>query len=108
MAMPFNKSESFDEPAPELEKVEIPYNTTVFICGHSLMTCFSCSDLVKLGFKPGDIYVRLKGHMKCGVVKCGHCYIWTKNVCRDSSIFSYAQDIGEVSKRIVNGRCLNI
>ena len=86
-----------DQPAPELEKVEIPSDAKVFVCGPAVMIYFCCLDLVKLGFKPGDIYVSLEGHMKCGVGKCGHCNIGPKYVCRDGPIFTYAQ------KRVLEG-----
>jgi len=79
------------QPAPELEKVEIPSDASVFVCGPAGMIHFCCLDLVKLGFKPEDIHVSLEGHMKCGVGTCGHCNIGPKYVCRDGPIFSYAQ-----------------
>ena len=77
--------------APELEKVEIPSNAAVFVCGPAVMIHFCCLDLVKLGFNTEKIYVSLEGHMKCGVGKCGHCNIGPKYVCRDGPIFSHAQ-----------------
>ena len=80
-----------DQPAPELEKVEISSNASVFVCGPAVMIHFCCLDLVKLGFEPVDIYVSLEGHMKCGVGKCGHCNIGPKYICRDGPIFPYAQ-----------------
>ncbi|MFQ6053919.1 MAG: hydrogenase, partial [Candidatus Bathyarchaeia archaeon] len=86
-----------DQPAPGLVKVEIPSDAEVFVCGPPAMIHFCCLDLVKLGFKPEEIYVSLEGHMKCGVGKCGHCSIGPRYVCRDGPIFSYAQ------KRLLEG-----
>lgn len=80
-----------DQPAPEIEKVDIPCDSKVFVCGPAMMIRFCCLDLVELGFKPEDIYLSLEGHMKCGVGKCGHCNIGPKYICKDGPIFSYSQ-----------------
>lgn len=80
-----------DHPAPELEKVQIPEDAAIIVCGPPIMIDFSCQDLVKVGFKPEDIYISLEGHMKCGIGKCGHCNIGSKYVCKDGPIFTYAE-----------------
>jgi len=78
-------------PAPALEKVEIPKDATLIVCGPPIMIDFSCQDLVKAGFNPADIYISLEGHMKCGIGKCGHCNIGSKYVCKDGPVFTYAE-----------------
>lgn len=82
----FNK-----QPAPELEKVTIPEDATVIVCGPPVMIHFCCLDLVKAGFNPENIYLSLEGHMKCGVGKCGHCNIGPKYVCKDGPVFTYTE-----------------
>lgn len=80
-----------DQPAPELEKVKVPEDAALIVCGPPIMIDFSCQDLVKSGFKPENIYISLEGHMKCGIGKCGHCNIGSKYVCKDGPVFTYAE-----------------
>lgn len=87
-----------DQAAPELEKVKIPKDATMIVCGPPVMIHFCCLDLAKAGFKPENIYLSLEGHMKCGIGKCGHCNIGPKYVCRDGPIFTYAE------KRALEGK----
>ena len=68
-----------------------PGNTMVFLCGPSVMIKFAVRDILKLGFKEENIYASLERHMKCGIGKCGHCYIKGKYVCLDGPNFSYSQ-----------------
>jgi sulfhydrogenase subunit gamma (sulfur reductase) len=87
-----------NQAAPELEKVKIPKDATMIVCGPPVMIHFCCLDLTKAGFKPENIYLSLEGHMKCGIGKCGHCNIGPKYVCRDGPIFTYAE------KRALEGK----
>lgn len=80
-----------DHPAPELEKIEVPNDAILIVCGPPIMINFACQDLVSIGFKPENIYISLEGHMKCGIGKCGHCNIGTKYVCKDGPVFTYAE-----------------
>ncbi len=82
-----------DTPSPGLEKVEIPEDAALFVCGPPVMIHFCCLDLLKAGFKPDNIYVSLEGHMKCGIGKCGHCNVESKYVCKDGPIFTYAEKL---------------
>lgn len=68
-----------------------PGTAFVFLCGPSAMLKFAIKDILKLGFKENAIYASLERHMKCGVGKCGHCYVKGKYVCLDGPNFSYAQ-----------------
>lgn len=68
-----------------------PKTSMVFLCGPSVMIKFAIIDILKLGFKKESIYASLERYMKCGIGKCGHCYIKGKYVCTDGPNFSYAQ-----------------
>lgn len=75
-----------------LPKIKLnPKTATVFLCGPSVMIKFAIGDILKLGFKEQNIYASLERYMKCGIGKCGHCYIKGKYVCLDGPNFSYAQ-----------------
>lgn len=68
-----------------------PKRAVAFLCGPQAMLKFAIIDILKLGFKPHNIYASLERYMKCGTGKCGHCYIKEKYVCLDGPNFSYAQ-----------------
>ncbi len=68
-----------------------PKTSMVFLCGPSVMIRSAISDILKLGFREQNIYASLERYMKCGIGKCGHCYIEGKYVCTDGPTFSYTQ-----------------
>jgi NAD(P)H-flavin reductase len=55
------------------------------------MIHFTTKGLLDIGWAEEDIITTLERHMKCGVGKCGHCYIAGKYVCTDGPVFTYAQ-----------------
>lgn len=68
-----------------------PSQTIAYICGPGVMMHFVSEKLLKLGMDSSRIILSLERYMKCGVGKCGHCYIADKFVCRDGPVFSYQQ-----------------
>lgn len=75
-----------------LNKIHIDSARAIaFICGPGIMMRFTAARLVELGIKSQNINLSLERHMKCGIGRCGHCYIADKFVCRDGPIFSYEQ-----------------
>jgi len=75
-----------------LPKINVnPKTAMVFLCGPSVMIKFAIKDILRLGFKEQNIYASLERYMKCGIGKCGHCYVKGKYVCTDGPNFSYAQ-----------------
>ena len=65
-----------------------PLTTKALLCGPAIMMRFAAARLVELGMKPVDILLSLERYMKCGMGKCGHCYIADKFVCRDGPVFT--------------------
>lgn len=61
------------------------------VCGPPVMIKFTIQKLLKLGLKDENIIVSLERYMKCGVGKCGHCYLVDKYICTDGPVFSYGQ-----------------
>ena len=68
-----------------------PKTTMAILCGPPVMIKNASPDILKLGFKEDNIYVSLERYMKCGIGKCGHCYVKGKYICTDGPNFSYAQ-----------------
>ena len=65
-----------------------PRNTIALICGPSVMMRFCVNKLLKKGMVKKSILFSLKRHMKCGIGKCGHCYIGEYFVCKDGPVFT--------------------
>ena len=75
-----------------LPKIKVnPRTAMVFLCGPGVMIKFAIKDILKLGFKEQNIYASLERYMKCGIGKCGHCYVKGKYVCLDGPNFSYSE-----------------
>ncbi|MBA7624393.1 Anaerobic sulfite reductase subunit B [subsurface metagenome] len=74
-----------------LREVRHPAAYKALVCGPAIMIHFAIKELLDLGLKEEDIITTLERHMKCGVGKCGHCYIGGKYVCTDGPVFTYAQ-----------------
>ncbi len=74
-----------------LREVQHPAEYKALVCGPAIMIHFAIKELLDLGLKEEDIITTLERHMKCGVGKCGHCYIGGKYVCTDGPVFTYAQ-----------------
>ena len=74
-----------------LKEVQHPATYKALVCGPSIMIHFAIKELSDLGLGEENIITTLERHMKCGVGKCGHCYIGGKYVCTDGPVFTYAQ-----------------
>ena len=72
-----------------LDKIGIPKENIVFaVCGPPLMMKAVYLKLLKLGYKPNQIYVSLERNMKCGIGKCGRCMLSNGlYVCKDGPVF---------------------
>lgn len=66
-------------------------NYAAIVCGPPRMIRYTVHELVKLGLYDRNIFINLERHMKCGVGKCGHCYLADKYACTDGPIFSYKE-----------------
>jgi sulfite reductase subunit B len=66
-------------------------NAYAFICGPPIMIKATSKGLSLIGMPEDNIFTTLEAHMKCGVGKCGHCYVDGKYICTDGPIFSYAE-----------------
>lgn len=65
-----------------------PLTTKAIVCGPSLMMRFTTAKLLELGMEPLNIVLSLERHMKCGIGKCGHCYVGEKFVCTSGPVFT--------------------
>jgi len=73
--------------AVKLETIEP--NTKIIVCGPPIMMTKVCEILLQKGVPEQNIYLSLERHMKCGIGKCGHCYVQGKYACIDGPVFKY-------------------
>jgi sulfhydrogenase subunit gamma (sulfur reductase) len=62
-----------------------------FLCGPHIMIKNVMRDLSLMGMPTAHIITTLEAHMKCGVGKCGHCYMDGKYICTDGPVFGYTE-----------------
>lgn len=74
-----------------MDKIKGKSDVKALVCGPPIMIHFVIVELLNAGWDEEDIITTLERHMKCGVGKCGHCYIGGKYVCTDGPVFTYAQ-----------------
>ena len=72
-------------------EIQHPAEYKALVCGPPIMIHFAIKQLLDLGLKGQDIITTLERRMKCGVGKCGHCYLGGKYVCTDGPVFTYSQ-----------------
>lgn len=74
-------------------------NTSVAICGPSIMMKFATGRLINIGFDEDQIFLSLERRMQCGIGMCGHCMIGQKRVCLDGPVFAY-KDVKDILERL--------
>ena len=78
-----------------------PCKALAFICGPEIMMRFTTAKLIELGMEPSNIILSLERYMKCGIGKCGHCYVADKFVCRDGPVFSCEKISNLIPEQII-------
>lgn len=57
------------------------------ICGPPVMYKYALKELHDKGIVDDNIWVSLERHMKCGIGKCGHCFIGGRFDCKAGPVF---------------------
>jgi NAD(P)H-flavin reductase len=73
------------------DRISHAFGYKAIVCGPSLMIHYVVYELLKAGWAAQDIIMTLERHMKCGVGKCGHCYLGDKYACVDGPVFTCEQ-----------------
>jgi len=85
-----------------LDEIKInSLKTKAILCGPEIMMRFVSAKLIELGVNTADIVLSLERQMKCGMGKCGHCYIADKFTCVDGPVFTRAELDGLVPTEII-------
>ncbi len=59
----------------------------VAICGPPVMYKYVIKELHEKEVPDSNIWLSLERHMKCGIGKCGHCFIGGKFTCKEGPVF---------------------
>jgi NAD(P)H-flavin reductase len=72
-----------------LDGVDADFSESVaFVCGPEIMIKAALRELSSRAMPEDSIITTLEAHMKCGVGKCGHCYLESNYICADGPVFS--------------------
>lgn len=71
-----------------LHALDMDASFAAVVCGPPAMYRYVIAELEAKGVSPEDIYISLERHMKCGVGKCGHCFIGGRFTCKAGPVFS--------------------
>lgn len=61
------------------------------ICGPPVMYKYVIDSLREKGVADEQIWLSLERHMKCGIGKCGHCYIGGRFTCQAGPVFQLTE-----------------
>lgn len=63
-------------------------NFEVAVCGPPVMYKYVVAELKKKNIPESKIWLSLERHMKCGIGKCGHCFIGGALTCQAGPVFN--------------------
>ena len=66
-------------------------DTEVAVCGPPVMYKYVIDELKSKGIAESQIWLSLERHMKCGIGKCGHCFIGGAFACKAGPVFNLTQ-----------------
>lgn len=70
-----------------LQSANLTPDYQVAICGPPIMYKYVIQQLREKGVPDKNIWMSLERHMKCGIGKCGHCFIGGKFCCKEGPVF---------------------
>ncbi|HNM51097.1 MAG TPA: hypothetical protein PKN86_15385, partial [Candidatus Obscuribacter sp.] len=71
-----------------LRLADISPDYCVAVCGPPVMYKYVIAGLKQKGVPDEQIWLSLERHMKCGIGKCGHCFIGGKFNCKAGPVFA--------------------
>ena len=89
-----------------IRKTDLDETFEAAICGPPVMYQYVIKELLNKGIVKNNIWVSLERHMKCGIGKCGHCFIGGTFDCQKGPVFnlleaSFLPEAGECSVKEV-------
>ncbi len=74
-----------------LKLAQVDESYEVAICGPPVMYKYVVQDLKKKGVQEASIWLSLERHMKCGMGKCGHCFVGGRFTCTQGPVFNLTE-----------------
>jgi NAD(P)H-flavin reductase len=74
-----------------LRQAELDSKFEAAICGPPVMYPYVIRELKAKGMKEESIWLSLERHMKCGIGKCGHCFIGGQFACQQGPVFQLSE-----------------
>ncbi|MBZ0188588.1 MAG: FAD/NAD(P)-binding protein, partial [Candidatus Obscuribacterales bacterium] len=74
-----------------IRMAEIDESFEAAVCGPPVMYKYVVSELIAKGLSKEQIWLSLERHMKCGVGKCGHCFVGGTFTCRKGPVFCLSE-----------------
>ena len=74
-----------------IQQIELEGEYEVAVCGPPVMYGYVIEELLKKGLAREQIWLSLERHMKCGVGKCGHCFVGGKFTCRSGPVYNLGE-----------------
>ena len=74
-----------------IQQIELEGEYEVAVCGPPVMYGYVIEELLKKGLEREQIWLSLERHMKCGVGKCGHCFVGGKFTCRSGPVYNLGE-----------------
>lgn len=71
-----------------ISRANISDNFEVVVCGPPVMYKYVIGELKKKNVPESSIWLSLERHMKCGIGKCGHCFIGGALTCKAGPVFN--------------------
>ncbi len=89
-----------------LKLAPITENFETAVCGPPVMYKYVVDELRKKNVADEQIWLSLERHMKCGIGKCGHCFIGGRFTCKEGPVFQLSE-LGLMREVIEcdNGKC---
>ncbi len=71
-----------------IQQIELEGEFEAAVCGPPVMYGYVIEELLKKGISKDKIWLSLERHMKCGVGKCGHCFVGGKFTCKSGPVYN--------------------
>jgi NAD(P)H-flavin reductase len=71
-----------------IRAISLDSSFAAVVCGPPGMYKYVVAELEQKGVSPSQIFLSLERHMKCGIGKCGHCFVGGLFTCKAGPVFT--------------------
>lgn len=88
-----------------IDSANIDGDFVAAVCGPPVMYQYVVQSLARKGLSERNIFLSLERHMKCGMGKCGHCYVGDTFTCQKGPVFRLSDLRFEPNVMEAAGQC---